>query len=222
MRWRHSRAPEPRVLDLGCGPGSLSAGVLDASRRHGGRRRRGSCAPRHRPWRARPGTPDAHASRTPTCARTGWPRCRRRARTTRRCRPPRCTGSGLDQLVRLYHTLAGVIRPGWSCLDVDRLAFDHDQQAIAAERATESVPNGRAALPEQGSGLRHLVGGGSCRKARRCRQRWPCRAQLPCTRAPARSADAHSYHIRIGPPLFRRRVRRRRHRVARAREPVSR
>jgi SAM-dependent methyltransferase len=38
----------------------------------------------------------------------------------------------LDQLVRLYRTLAGVLRPGGVFLDGDRLDFDHDQAAIAA------------------------------------------------------------------------------------------
>jgi SAM-dependent methyltransferase len=39
---------------------------------------------------------------------------------------------GLDQLVRLYRTLGGVLRPGGVFLDGDRLDFDHDQAAIAA------------------------------------------------------------------------------------------
>ena len=39
---------------------------------------------------------------------------------------------GLEQLVRLYQSLAGVLRPGAVFLDGDRLDFDHDQRAIAA------------------------------------------------------------------------------------------
>jgi hypothetical protein len=39
---------------------------------------------------------------------------------------------GLEQLIHLYHALAGVLRPGAVFLDGDRLDFDHDQTAIAA------------------------------------------------------------------------------------------
>jgi SAM-dependent methyltransferase len=122
--------PEPRVLDLGCGPGSLSARVL---RRLAGATvvavdadpvllaiGRGALggqtslsfadADLRSDWVASlpsPGPFDAAVSTTAL----HW--------------------LSLDQLVRLYHTLAGVLRPGGVFLDGDRLDFDHDQTAIA-------------------------------------------------------------------------------------------
>jgi SAM-dependent methyltransferase len=122
--------PEPRVLDLGCGPGSLSARLLDripgasvmaidadpvllAIGRGALGDRTGlqfldadlradwvSALPSAGPYDAAVSTTALH-----------W--------------------LGLEQLVHLYHTLAGVLRPGAVFLDGDRLDFDHDQRAIA-------------------------------------------------------------------------------------------
>lgn len=123
--------PEPRVLDLGCGPGSLSARLLaripgasvvaiDADpvllaigRGALGDRQqlqfvnadlRGdwvTALPSGGPYDAAVSTTALH-----------W--------------------LGLEQLVHLYQALAGVLRPGAVFLDGDRLDFDHDQRAIAA------------------------------------------------------------------------------------------
>jgi SAM-dependent methyltransferase len=122
--------PEPRVLDLGCGPGSLSARLLDRipganvlaidadpvlltiGRGALGHRQqlrfvdadlRGdwvTALPDAGPYDAAVSTTALH-----------W--------------------LGLEQLVHLYHALAGVLRPGAVFLDGDRLDFDHDQRAIA-------------------------------------------------------------------------------------------
>ena len=53
----------------------------------------------------------------------------------------------LEQLVRLYGTLSGVLRPGAVFLDGDRVDFDHDQAAIAA-----GVSEVRAGWPEAPAG----------------------------------------------------------------------
>jgi SAM-dependent methyltransferase len=122
--------PEPRVLDLGCGPGSLSARVLDRVAGASvvaidadpvllaiGRGALGtraqlqfvdadlradwvSALPSAGPYDAAVSTTALH-----------W--------------------LGLEQLIHLYHTLAGVLRPGAIFLDGDRIDFDHDQRAIA-------------------------------------------------------------------------------------------
>ncbi len=123
--------PEPRVLDLGCGPGSLSARVLERL----------------------PGATVVAVDADPVLLAIG-----RRAQADRTTltfvdadlrsdwvgklpsqEPYDAAVSttalhwlGLDQLVRLYHTLGGVLRPGGVFLDGDRLDFDHDQAAIAA------------------------------------------------------------------------------------------
>ncbi|HEY8672471.1 MAG TPA: class I SAM-dependent methyltransferase [Candidatus Dormibacteraeota bacterium] len=122
--------PEPRVLDLGCGPGSLSARVLqrlpgatvvaidtDPVLLAIGRGALGA-NPRltfldtdlRSDWvRAlpAPGPYDAAVSTTAL----HW--------------------LGLEQLVGLYGSLAGALRPGAIFLDGDRIDFDHDQAAIA-------------------------------------------------------------------------------------------
>ena len=122
---------EPRVLDLGCGPGSLSARVL------------------HR----LPGATVDAVDADPVLLAIG--RGALAGNTTLTfvdadlrsnwvdALPPAGPYDaavsttalhwlGLDQLVRLYRTLAGVLRPGGVFLDGDRLDFDHDQAAIAA------------------------------------------------------------------------------------------
>jgi len=123
--------PEPKVLDLGCGPGSLSARVLgrlpgatviavDADpvllaigrgALGGSERLRFVDADLRGDWAGAlplPGPFDAAVSTTAL----HW--------------------LGLDQLVRLDRDLARMIRPGGVLLDGDRLDFDHDQAAIAS------------------------------------------------------------------------------------------
>ena len=122
--------PEPRVLDLGCGPGSLSARVLD--------RVPGRASWRSTPTRcswpsvaARSERGSSCTSSTPTFAPTGWPPCRRPGRTTPRSRPRRCTGSDSSSWCVSTRRSVGVLRPGAVFLDGDRLDFDHDQRVIA-------------------------------------------------------------------------------------------
>jgi SAM-dependent methyltransferase len=123
--------PEPRVLDLGCGPGSLSARVLqrlphatvvaidtDPVLLAIGRRALGA---------------NNHLTFLDSDLRSDW------VRTLPSPGPYDAAVSttalhwlGLEQLVRLYGTLAGVLRPGAVFLDGDRIDFDHDQAAIAA------------------------------------------------------------------------------------------
>ena len=122
--------PEPRVLDLGCGPGSLSARVLD--RLPGasvvaidadpvllaiGRGALGARtnlqfvdADLRADWVSALPSPGPYDAAVSTTA-LHW--------------------LGLEQLLVLYQTLAGVLRPGAVFLDGDRLDFDHDQRAIA-------------------------------------------------------------------------------------------
>ena len=123
--------PEPRVLDLGCGPGSLSARLLaripgatvvaidaDPVLLAIGRGALGDRqqlqfvdADLRRDWvSALPSAGPYDAAVSTTALH--W--------------------LGLEQLVHLYQALAGVLRPGGVFLDGDRLDYDHDQRAIAA------------------------------------------------------------------------------------------
>ena len=122
---------DPRVLDLGCGPGSLSARVLNRL----------------------PGATVAAVDADPVLLAIGRGALAGRSTLTfvdadlRSDWVTALPSAGpydaavsttalhwlsLDQLVRLYRTLAGVLRPGGIFLDGDRLDFDHDQAAIAA------------------------------------------------------------------------------------------
>src|SRR6202162_3130499 len=138
--------PEPKVLDLGCGPGSLSARLLD---RIPGARvvaidadpgllaiGRGALGDRHQlqfldadlrgDWvSALPSAGPYDAAVSTTALH--W--------------------LGLEQLVRLYGTLAGVLRPGAVFLAGDRVDFDHDQAAIAT-----GVSQVRPAWPDAPAG----------------------------------------------------------------------
>lgn len=123
--------PEPKVLDLGCGPGSLSSRVLDRlpgatvvavdadpvllaigrGALAGNKRLCFVDADLRGEWVGSlpfPGPFDAAVSTTAL----HW--------------------LGLEQLLGLYGTLAGVLRPGGILLDGDRLDFDHDQAVIAS------------------------------------------------------------------------------------------
>jgi SAM-dependent methyltransferase len=120
----------PRVLDLGCGPGSLSARVLDRLPQAEivaidtdpvllsiGRGALGGLHNLHfvdadlrGDWTAAlPLSPPFDAAVSTTALH--W--------------------LGLPDLVKLYRTLAGLLRPGGVLLDGDRLDFDHDQKTIA-------------------------------------------------------------------------------------------
>src|SRR4029077_9198419 len=123
--------PEPRVLDLGCGPGSLSARVLDripgasvvaidadpvllAVGRGAlgeGRQLEFVDADLRADWVSRLPSPGPYDAAVSTTA-LHWLR--------------------LAPRIPLYHALGGVLRPGALFLDGDRLDFDHDQRTIAA------------------------------------------------------------------------------------------
>jgi SAM-dependent methyltransferase len=120
----------PRVLDLGCGPGSLSARVLQRI----------------------PGATVVAVDADPVLLaigrgalggnsqltfvdadlRTGWTDSIPAGPYDAAVSTTALHWLGLDQLVRLYRTLGEVLRPGGIFLDGDRLDFDHDQTAIAA------------------------------------------------------------------------------------------
>ncbi|MGA7987061.1 MAG: class I SAM-dependent methyltransferase [Candidatus Dormiibacterota bacterium] len=120
----------PRVLDLGCGPGSLSARVL--------RRIPGATVVA---VDADPvllaigrGALGEHANLTFVDAdlRAGWTGSIPPGPYDAAVSTTALHWLGNDQLVRLYATLGEVVRPGGIFLDGDRLDFDHDQAAIAA------------------------------------------------------------------------------------------
>src|SRR3984893_222523 len=122
--------PEARVLDLGCGPGSLSARLLD---RVPGATvvaidadpvllaiGRGALASRNQlqfvdadlraDWVSALPSPGPYDAAVSTTA-LHW--------------------LGLEQPIGLYRALAGVLRTGAVFLDGDRVDFDHDQRVIA-------------------------------------------------------------------------------------------
>jgi SAM-dependent methyltransferase len=121
----------PRVLDLGCGPGSLSARILarlpeanvvaidtDPVLLAIGRGALGG---------------NDHLRFIDTDLRTEW------VSSLPEPGPYDAAVSttalhwlGLEHLLRLYRTLGSVLRPGAVFLDGDRLDFDHDQTGIAA------------------------------------------------------------------------------------------
>lgn len=128
----------PRVLDLGSGPGSLSSRVLERipgaeviaidtdpvllelgrSAFEGDNRLHFVDADLRDDWPAQlPRTPPFDAAVSTTALH--W--------------------LSLADLVRFYPKLAGALRPGGVLLDGDRVDFDHDQQAIA-ERARDVDP----------------------------------------------------------------------------------
>jgi SAM-dependent methyltransferase len=121
--------PTPRVLDLGCGPGSLSARVLEGIPGASvvaidadpvllaiGRSALGGDRLAFVDTDLRGDWVDALPSAGPYDAAVS---------TTA------LHWLGLNELVRLYQTLAAVLRPGGVFLDGDRLDFDHDQPRIA-------------------------------------------------------------------------------------------
>jgi SAM-dependent methyltransferase len=134
----------PRVLDLGCGPGSLSARVL---RRLPGAeivaidtdpvllaigRRALDQVPVHfvdadlrGDWTAQLPLPPPFDAAVSTTA-LHW--------------------LTLDELLPFYRRLAGVLRPGAVFLDGDRFDFDSDQQSIAST-AREAQPDWRPLPP---------------------------------------------------------------------------
>ncbi len=137
----------PRILDLGCGPGSLSVRVLERV----------------------PGAEIAAVDADPAllalgrAALAGDPRIRFVDADLRGgwegslpLAPPFDAAVSttalhwltLPELVSLFRTLAALIRPGGVFLNGDKLDFGHDQQAIAA--AVGAVRSGREA-PESGT-----------------------------------------------------------------------
>ena len=121
--------PDPLVLDLGCGPGSLAVRLL--ARLPGGDRRRGRRGPGHARRSAGPAT-----RRCPGCASSTWT-----------CGTPDWAsrlgleaGRPVDAVVSttalhwlsaaelhdLYVTLAGLLRPGGLFLDGDHLQRGRD------------------------------------------------------------------------------------------------
>jgi SAM-dependent methyltransferase len=123
--------PEPRVLDLGCGPGSLSARVLE--------RLPGATvvAVDADPVLLAIGRSALAGHTTLTFVdadlRSDWvSKLPSQGPYDAAVSTTALHWLGLGQLVRLYHTLGGVLRHGGVFLDGDRLDFDHDQAAIAA------------------------------------------------------------------------------------------
>ena len=116
--------PDPLVLDLGCGPGSLAVRLLarlPRGDRDRGRRRPGHAVPR--PGRATRGLPglrfvDVDLREPGWVSRLGLPAG---PPWTRSCPPPRCTGCPRPNCARCTRSLAGLLRPGGLFLDGDHL-----------------------------------------------------------------------------------------------------
>jgi len=137
--------PDPRVLDLGCGPGSLSSRVLDRltgatvvaidadpvllaigrGALGGNQRLQFVDADLRADWISALPSAEPYDAAVSTTA-LHW--------------------LSLEQLVRLYQTLAVALRPGAVFLDGDRLDFNHDQRAIAegARRVRPAWPDAPA------------------------------------------------------------------------------
>ena len=153
-----SGRPDPLVLDLGCGPGSLAVRLLAPAAR--GDRRRGRRRPGHalpRPRRLRVGARAALRRRRPADDGLG-------VAARPRGRPPvdavvsttALHWLSAAELHDLYVTLAGLLRPGGLFLDGDHLHEDETaspvlrrlDRALEEREARRRNPDGHAGRAE--------------------------------------------------------------------------